>query len=272
MRLSVAKKDGLSREMIIRSLTDALRPLPYVHALWEGGAAAFNRVDAWSDIDLYVVVEDGMVPPTFEAIENVLTALSPIQIRHEVSWPAPSGIFQRFYRLENASEFLLVDLAVLKVSAPDKFLVREIHGDAVFHFNKRGAVSIPPLDQEAFVRGLLDHRKRLVERMELFGPFVDKELRRGNPLEALEFYRALVLPSLVEALRIRYGPRHYDFRMRYVYRELPPELVRRLERLAFVADTNDLETKNREAAAWFRTEIQKVDETEIRRLVSGISK
>src|SRR5205814_1129744 len=234
------------------SMAEDLRDLPYVHAFWEGGAAAFNRVDTWSDLDLYVVVDDGMVPPTFEVVEKSLTALSPIQIRHEVAWPAASGISQRFYRLERATEFLLIDLAVLKASAPDKFLVPQIHGDAVFLFNKQNAISIPSFDAEAFIRGLLDRRKRLVERMALFGPFVEKEILRGNNLEALEFYRALVLPSLVEALRMRHGPRHYDFRMRYVYRELRPDLVRRLERLAFVADTKDLEAKYRDAVAWFR--------------------
>ena len=60
--------------------------------------------------------------------------------------------------------------------------------------------------------------------------------------------------------------------MRYVHRELRPDLVRRLERLAFVADTKDLEAKYRDAVAWFRTAIQEVDEKGVRRLVSGPSK
>jgi predicted nucleotidyltransferase len=261
-----------SRETIVRALVDKLRLRSYVHAVWEGGAAAFDRIDAWSDIDLYIVVDDDKVPPTFEAVEECLTALSPIRIRHEATWPADSGIFQKFYRLEKTDEFLLIDLAVLTLSAPDKFLIREIHGEAVFLFNKENAVTIPPLDQETFVRGLLDRRKRLTERMELFGPFVEKEIHRGNKLEALEFYRALVLQSLVEALRMRYGPRHYDFRMRYVYRELPADVVRRLEHLAFVKDTKDLEGKCREAAAWFREAIGEVDDKEVRRRLSGRSK
>jgi predicted nucleotidyltransferase len=268
----MAKNDALSREMIIQSLGGVLQKLPYVQASWEGGSAAFNRVDEWSDIDLYVVVDDAMVPPTFEVVERTLTALSPIRIRHEVSWPPASGIAQRFYRFEKATEFLLLDLAVLKSSAPDKFLVREIHGEAVFLFNKDNAVSIPPFDAEVLVHALLERRNRLVERLGLFGPFVDKEILRGNELEALEFYRALVLPSLVEALRMRHGPRHYDFRMRYVYRELPPGIVRRLEDLAFVKDVKDLTAKNREAVAWFKSAIQEIDETEVRRRVSEKSK
>src|SRR5437016_444556 len=108
--------------------------------------------------------------------------------------------------------------------------------------------------------------------MELFGPFVPKEILRGNKLEALEFYRALVIPALVEALRMRFGPRHYDFRMRYVYRELPPNVVRRLETLSFVRDVEDLGVKYREARAWFDEAIEAVDETQVPRDVAGNSK
>src|SRR5438034_6116333 len=117
-------------------MTDALEPLSFVQAFYEGGAAAFHLIDVWSDIDLYIVVDDAIVPKTFRVVEKVLASLSPIRLIHEESWPAASGIFQKFYRLEKAGEYLLVDLAVLTVSAPDKFLVREVHGEAVFLFNK----------------------------------------------------------------------------------------------------------------------------------------
>src|SRR5207247_4208483 len=96
-----------------------------------------------------------------------------------------SGISQKFYRLDKTSEFLLVDLAVLTVSAPDKFLVREVHGEAVFLFNKGDSIKIPPLDRKAFVRGLLAHSRRLRVRMVLLGPFVEKELLRGHRLEEI---------------------------------------------------------------------------------------
>ena len=58
--------------------------------------------------------------------------------------PPASGIYQKFYHLAGTSEFLLVDLAVMTVAAPDKFLVREIHDDAVASFDKDGTVRPPP--------------------------------------------------------------------------------------------------------------------------------
>src|SRR5438128_223654 len=253
----MAKTTPLTRDSIIRALTAELQPLPSVHAFWEAGAAAFNRIDEWSDMDLYIVVDDAAaVAETFQIRETALPALSPTRLKHGVSWPATSGIYQKFYRLAGTSEFLLVDLAVMALSAPEKFLVREIHGEAVFLFNKADTVRIPRPDAEAFVRGLLERRRRLAQRMELFGPFVPKEIHRGNWLEALEFYRGVVLPSLVEALR-----------MRYVYRELPPEVLRRLEHLAFVKDPDEFTVKYPQALAWFREAIGTVDERQIRRQI-----
>src|SRR5438093_8141170 len=87
----MAQKTPLTRDSIIRALTSELRPLPYVHAFWEAGAAAFNRVDEWSDIDLYIVVDDTAVPQTFEIVEKTLSGQSPIRLKHEVSWPDVSG-------------------------------------------------------------------------------------------------------------------------------------------------------------------------------------
>src|SRR3989442_260125 len=112
-----------SRDSIVRLLTEALRPLPYVHAFWEAGAAALNRVDEWSDIDLYIVVDDAeAVSETFQIVEKALTDLSAICLKHEVSWSPTSEIYQKLYRLSGTSEFLLVDLAVMTLSRPGNFL------------------------------------------------------------------------------------------------------------------------------------------------------
>ena len=69
-------KKRLTRDIIIQTLVDALKPIEYVLAFWEGGAAAFNRVDEWSDIDLYLVVDDKKVDETFVAFEKALKSLS----------------------------------------------------------------------------------------------------------------------------------------------------------------------------------------------------
>jgi len=112
----------LTRDVIIRTLVEALEPIDYLHAFWKGGAAAFSRIDEWSDIDIYLVVDDGKVDETFLAVESALRSLSLIKLKYEItqtSWP---GVSQAFYKLEGANEYLIIDLAILTLSASDKFL------------------------------------------------------------------------------------------------------------------------------------------------------
>jgi hypothetical protein len=59
--------------------------------MWEGGAAAFKRVDQWSDIDLQVDVADDRVADTFAVIEKTLTKLSPIGLKYALPSPTWHG-------------------------------------------------------------------------------------------------------------------------------------------------------------------------------------
>ncbi|MEE9593039.1 MAG: hypothetical protein V3W28_05610 [Thermoplasmata archaeon] len=242
----------VTRTAIVQALDRRLRPLPYADAFWEGGAAAWGRVDAWSDIDLYTVVEEKKVSDVLGVIEEALSDLSPIQQTYVVTWPPSAGIAQRFYRLRDASPFLLVDLAVLARSAPDKFLEPEVHGQNVVYFDKTGVTEVPSLDQKAFDRKLSDRLDKLKETVEMFHPSVEREIHREHWIEGFDTYRAYVLGPLIEVLRMKHGPLHHDFRTKYVYHELPVNVANRLEGLTFVEASTDLLEKYGEALRWFR--------------------
>jgi hypothetical protein len=97
----------------------------------------------------------------------------------------------------------------------------------------------------------------------MFNIFVQKELNRHNYLEAVEMYYNLTLASLIEALRMKYKPIHYEFKMRYVHCELPPKIIIRLRKLHFVRDEKDLEEKFREATDWFHEVIPEISKKRI---------
>ncbi len=261
------KRKSLTRDVIIQTLVDALEPLDYVRAFWEGGAAAFERIDEWSDIDLYLVVDDKKIDKTFLAVEKALKSLSLIKQKYEIQHPQRSGLFQAFYKLEDASEYLVIDLAVLTLTSPDKFLEPEIHGDVVFYFNKSDRVKPPHLDEDLLVRKLQERLERLHARFDMFNNFVQKEINRGNYLEAIDLYHSLTLATLVEALRIRYDPLHHDFKMRYIHYELSSETIRKLKHLYFVEDEKDLQEKYRKAVNWIQEIMSEIDQKEIERLV-----
>jgi len=260
-------KAKLTRKQIIEVLVEALKPLDYVHAFYEGGAAAFNRVDEWSDLDLYLVVDDEKVNETFLIVEKTLKSLSPIKQKIDLPQTPWPGVSQAFYRLKDANEYLIIDLCVLKLSSSEKFLEPEIHGNVVFYFNKSGKVKPPQFDREALVKKVHERLDRLQARFDMFNNFVQKEINRGHLLEAIDLYHGLTLAMLVEALRIKHNPIHYNFKMEYVHYELPSETIKKLEHLYFVKDAKDLQEKYREAIKWFHKAIQEIDQKEIERLI-----
>ena len=167
-----------------------------------GGAVAFDRADEWSDIDICVDADDEKVEQVFPVVERALEALAPIELKYDVLAPSLGEYVQAFYRLDGAGKFMLVDLAVFRHSARDKLLEPEIHGRAIFHFNKNGAIEVPALE-------------RMRKTCEMFAPFVEKELKRGDYLRALGLYQRMVLEALLQALRMKYKPAHYDFGASY---------------------------------------------------------
>ncbi len=265
--VSMTNLKRLSRDTIIKALTAALEPLDYVFAFWEGGAIAFNRLDEWSDMDLYVAVDDDRVEETFQAVEKALKSLSPIKQKLDVPQTGWEGISQAFYLLENTSEYLLIDLCILKLSSPEKLLAPEIHGNNVFYINKKDTIKPLRLDKEAFVKKLHARLDRLQTRFTMFNNFVQKEINRHNFLEAIDLYHAVTLASLVEALRIKHHPIHYDFRMRYVHYELPQQTISQLKHLYFVEDEEDLQQKYQQATKLFHQTMMEIDRKEIEKLI-----
>ena len=257
----------LPRSVIIQTLINSLKPLNYIHAFYEGGAAAFNRVDEWSDLDLYLVVDDEKVNETFIIVEKTLESLSPIKQKIDLPQTPWLGVSQAFYRLKDTNEYLIIDLCVLKLSSSEKFLEPEIHGKVVFYFNKSGKVKPPQLDKKALVKKVHERLDRLQVRLDMFNIFVQKEINRDHLLEAIDLYHSFTLATLVEALRIRYNPVHYNFKMEYLHYELPSEIIEKLGHLYFVKDAKDLQEKYHQAIKWFNKTMQEINQKEIEKLI-----
>jgi hypothetical protein len=262
----------LTRETILKALKDALEPLDYVHAMWEGGAAAFDRVDQWSDIDLQVVADDDRVQDVLALVDQVLASLSPIELRYELPQPTWHGHWQVFYRLKNAGPFLMLDFVVIKLSNPKRFLESEIHGDAPVHFDKANIVTPPPFDAQAFADQIKARLETLRVTFDLFQVLTLKELHRGNWIEAISFYQSWTLRPLVEVLRMKYDPTRYNFHTRYVQYVLPPDVMQRLETLFFVSNPDDLRAKTIAAQQWFWGAFEQIDLAEVKQIIGDNAK
>jgi hypothetical protein len=251
--------NSITRNEILNSFIKTLENLDYVHAMWEGGAAAFNRLDEWSDIDLQFDVADDRVEDSLCAVEQIVETLSPSYRKYRVPQLPWDGLFQVFYQLQNASPYLLLDIVVMQHSAQEKLLQTEIHGKAVFYFDKNGVSQIPPFDWVDWKSQLRERVAALKITFPMFQTMVTKEIFRGNKLDALGFYHSCTLRPLIEILRILYKPARYNFYTRYVYNDMPPEVAGKLEILFFVTGMEDIQIKRQQAEDWFYQTIEQVE-------------
>lgn len=248
------------RETIILTIRSALEPREDVLALWEAGAAAFDRVDIWSDIDLVLVVDDTSSEDWFHLIEETLQRLAPIELKYILPQPTWHGHAQAFYRLADTSIYSMIDLVIMSASATNRFLEREVHGEPRVYFDKNGQAAPTFLDWETHWHTLRERLNHVLTIFELFQPLTLKELNRHNAIEAMAFYQAYTLRPLVEALRIRYCPQRYQFNTRYVHYDLPENVLEKLVNLYYVQDENQLRESHTEAVDWFHDTVKSLQD------------
>ncbi len=224
-----------TREDIIDALSDSLARVDLFRAAWLGGADAMGRDDELSDVDLVCFIREGRADEGFERVRGVLERIAPIEGEWRLPSPTWHGGEQTFFQLAGCPGFGLVDV-VLTLPAPGfEFLVPERHGTPPVLFDHDGLVKPTPFDRGA-------HEKRLGERVAmergrfaLLSHLAEKELRRGRPIDAWQYYASLVLRPLVDVLRAVHCPDRFDFGLRYLWDDLPPALVGEIEALAYPA-------------------------------------
>lgn len=240
----------IGRAQILEQLSERSKAADWLLAAWEGGSAAFERHDEFSDIDWVLVAPPGLVEEAIALVEEALRELSPIAARYRLPEPTWHGHAQVFYRLTDASPDHFIDLVVMRPDAKDFLLQPELHGQARFHFDRIGLAPPPRLDPAAVIGGNEARVESIRARHGVYGVLASKELRRGRPIDALAFYQSVTLRHLVELLRIRHDPCRPTFGLRYLEQDLPPDVRARLEPLLFVGSPAELAERLGAADAW----------------------
>ena len=251
-------KREITAEMLTAKLQAAFEPLEQVDAMWLGGSKAFGRDDEFSDLDVQFEVDGEWIEQGFELVERVLTEVSAISARNRMADPTWHGMSQCFYQLADAPEHLMIDLCMRVRGKRDspQFNEIEIHGNPVILFDKTGCVNPLHIDMDEQKAKAAARVPYVAEHYRLYRHLPDKELRRGNAVDALNFYNQMVLATLMRLLRIRHDPARYDWGSRYLKHHLPADVYARLEALYFVADSDDLERKYRQCREWIEEELE----------------
>lgn len=224
-------------------------------AVFEGGSAATGRLDAFSDIDLCIVVAElAQAEAMFGQVQAALQVLTPIEHQWTVD-PVPfAHMAQRFYLLRDAPPYFAIDCAVLAPAGLAQFAEVERHGTPRVYFDPQGLVRSAPLDRPAHQARLARRRGQIAQSARIFALLARKELARGRPLEALGFHQALVR-ALVDLLGMRHRPERFDFGLRYVTSDFPAAAQALVADAAFVPDADALRERIDRAEAAIHAEL-----------------
>ncbi len=235
------------REKITKMLVGELSRHDEVLGCFEGGSAAFDRADEWSDIDFQIVVKDDFVEQAAEILEHALKRLAPIEDKYVLPQPAWHGQWQCHYKLKGWPPYLLVDALIMKESSPTYFSEVELHGAAKVHFDKTGRIGKEHIDFDQLKKIIPKRLERAENICSMMHLLVDKELKRGRFMDAFELYYNLYLRTLVELLRIKYDKARWYFGPRYLSHDLPHEVYEQIKDLSYVGSPEELLPKKERA-------------------------
>lgn len=246
----------ITRQQIIKQLGSELKKNSFVFALWLEGADAHNRVDPYSDIDIWLDVKDGKENEIFKLIELILSKLGKIDFFHEKAHPHPK-IRQKFFHLEKTSKFLIIDICLQKHSRVFYYTKGNKDEKVKIIFDKKSVVTFKPMDKKKFMTSKQARMEEIINSFIFFQTWIDKSIKRKNFLEALYYYQEKTLKPIVEILRIKFEPTKMDFYLKDISKDIPKEYLKKLENLYKINSIKDLKIKNKQANEFFFNIIKK---------------
>lgn len=209
-------------------------------AAWEGGSAATGRLDQYSDLDLYLVVEED-VEVVFSSLEDYLAKKFGIIRKFRIPEPAWHGLSQCFYVVDQVTPLVYMDVAVIKHAAPDKYMERDRHGDAIVWFDHAKIYDPTPSSKEDMIS-----RGKALYAAATSADFltmleIEKGIKRGHFLDVFPPFYGFVQRQLVVMLNLKYRPERADFGLRYGRIDYGAEDVSLVEEAIKVSKLSDLE-------------------------------
>ena len=240
-----------SKKDIVNALKKEFIDDDNVYAFWLEGADAMGTADEFSDIDMWFDVEDGYEDLFIEKFKLLLKTHSPFDFYHEKKHNHPK-IRQIFAHLQGTSEFLIIDLCIQSHSRKIDFIIENKDEKAEIIFDKEQIIKYVHINESKFEQDILRRKKDIEKTFDFFAVWVQKEINRGNFLEALNCYHEYILSPLVEYIRIKYNPFKKDFGLKHIKLDLPEYIVEKLEYFHKVESIKTIKKKTEESAVYFK--------------------
>ncbi len=207
------------RNDVIKELKGFLVKHPKVYTVWEGGSAATNRLDEYSDLDLMIVTEKEDIESLYQELEVILNNAFVIEQVYKIEEPSWHGFSQRFYKLKKTEPYFYIDLCILPKDVNDPFTASDRHGvisawkDTInFIVNTKTDESIIYNKAKKFYNNAV--KSEFIMRLE-----IEKAFKRDNFLDAYSFSYSYLMRHLAPLLNILHRIARVDFGIRYAKQE-----------------------------------------------------
>lgn len=230
------------RNTIINYISSDLEKNPSVNALWLEGADAHSRVDEYSDIDLWMDVTDGKESEILYRLEIILSNIGVIDFSYEQPHPHKK-IRQKFFHLQNTSEYLVIDVCVQSHSRIFRYTKEYKDEKVKILFDKTNVVMFKTIDKEKFDKRIADEIDDLKKTFVFFQVRLKKSLQRNLFLESVWMYHEKVLKPLVKLLRLRFESTKHEHYLKDASADIPQKYLSILEDVYKITSIVDIKQK-----------------------------
>jgi hypothetical protein len=233
-------------EMMINraKLVEIIKPWalskPHICAAWEGGSAATNRMDQYSDLDLTLVVDDDKVEDTFTDFESFLTNQFQIIRKYRLPEPAWHGFSQCFYQIDQLTPYLYLDIAVMKKSQPEKLMEEDRHGIAHVWIDKDNIYHPSPSSKEVINQRVNKMIESIKQTDFIMMIEIEKGIERGLFLDVFPTYYSFIGRHMAILLNALHRPEKVDFGLRYAQLDYDNEDRELIEKALKVSNIHEL--------------------------------
>lgn len=252
----------IERAIILKAIEESFIDDAKVFAFWLEGADARDVVDEYSDIDMWFDVDNGYEDMFIEYLIGTFDKIAPIEFFHEKNHPHPH-IRQMFFRLTGTSKFMILDVCIQSHKREMFYTIGFEDEQVKLIFDKANVIKFEEFKQDEEIEYTRENNNQLAEIAKTFDFYtilITKEICRNNYLEALNYYNEYILKPMVKYFKIIHQPTKQDFYLKHIRRDLPGNIVKKLEYFHKISSIKDIELKTEEAISFLTGVIaQKID-------------
>ena len=230
------------RKEFIEKLKDLLKLNCSIYTVREGGSAAIGCLDEYSDLDLGVVCADDEVENLFKQLDKYFEDNYGIENKFRTPEPSWHGHSQCYYLLKNTPYLFYVDILIEKLSAGNRFMESDRHGNSIIWFDKKDLFDPTPTSEEEVIKKCKRFYKLISDSFWILVMDVKKQIHRKNKVDAFVIYNQL-LNRMALLWNLKYRPPKSDFGLRYTFRDFPQETITWLEDMLVVKDLDEMMKK-----------------------------